>query len=164
MKLIYNEEYPGIDKNISDSQMGGRKGKGCRFNLFIINGIIFDVLKRKNKKPVVLQIYDYAQMFDSINLQHAISDIYEAGLKDSNLRLVYEANKNVYMSINTPDGLTDRKPIENIVLQGDTLASLLASVQVDAIGKECSKTGYGYNYQNVLPVGMLGLIDDTICI
>ena len=97
MKLIYNEEYPGIDKNISDSQMGGRKGKGCRFNLFIINGIIFDVLKRKNKKPVVLQIYDYAQMFDSINLQHAISDIYEAGLKDSNLRLVYEANKNVYI-------------------------------------------------------------------
>ena len=68
------------------------------------------------------------------------------------------------MSINTPDGLTDRKPIENIVLQGDTLASLLASVQVDAIGEECSKTGYGYNYQNVLPVGMLGLIDDTICI
>ena len=34
MKLIYNEEYPGIDKNISDSRMGGRKSKGCRFNLW----------------------------------------------------------------------------------------------------------------------------------
>ena len=29
MRLIYNEKYPVIDANMSDSQMGGRKGKGC---------------------------------------------------------------------------------------------------------------------------------------
>ena len=75
MKLIYNEKYPEIDENISDSQMGGRKGKGCRFNLFIINGIIHDILKNRKAKPVLLQIFDYAQMFDSINLEFAISDI-----------------------------------------------------------------------------------------
>ena len=143
MKLIYNEKYPEIDQNISDSQMGGRKGKGCRFNIFIINGIIHDVLKRKNEKPVILQIYDYSQMFDSINLEQAISDIYQAGLKDSNLQILYQANKSVSMAINTPDGLTDRKQIDNKVLQGDTFSSLLASVQVDAIGKECANTEYG---------------------
>ena len=43
IKLIYNEKYSEIDENMSDSQMGGRKGKGCRFNLFIINDIIHDV-------------------------------------------------------------------------------------------------------------------------
>ena len=144
--------------------MGGRKGKGCRFNLFLINGIIHDVLKRKNKKPVVLQIYDYAQMFDSMNLEQAISDIYNAGLNDENLKILYEANKSIYMAINTPDGLTDRKKIVNTVLQGETFGSLLASVQVDTIGKECENTGLGYKYQNVLPVGMLGLVDDTVCI
>ena len=36
-------KYPEIDENISESQMGGRKGKGCRNNIFIINGIIHDV-------------------------------------------------------------------------------------------------------------------------
>ena len=82
-----------------------RKGKGCRFNLFIINGIIHDVLKSKNNKPVVLQMFDYAQMFDSINLKQAISDIYEAGLKDNNLKILYEANRSVYMAINTLSGL-----------------------------------------------------------
>ena len=162
MRLIYNDKYPEIDKNMSDSQMGGRKGKGCRNNIFIINGIIHDVLHSKNMKPVLLQIYDYAQMFDSIDLQQAISDVYEAGLKDDNLSLVYKANKEIFMAVNTPSGLSERQTLENIVLQGDTWGSLLASVQVDSIGQECSQSRYGYLYKNVLPVGILGLVDDTI--
>ena len=90
MRIIYNDKYPEIDKNMSDSQMGGRKGKGCRNNIFILNGIIHDVLQSKTMKPVLLQIYYYAQMFDSIDLQQAISDVYEAGLQDDNLSLVYK--------------------------------------------------------------------------
>ena len=164
MRLIYNEKYPVIDEHISDSQMGGRKGKGCRFNLFIINVIIHDVLKKRNAKPVLLQIYDYAQMFDSINLEYAISDIFEAGLDDRNLQLVYEANKSVQMGINTPDGITQRTEIVNTVQQGETFGSLLASVQVDSIGKDLAKSGYGYKYKDILQVGMLGLVDDSICI
>ena len=30
MRLIYNEKYEEIDKNMSDCQMGARKNKGCR--------------------------------------------------------------------------------------------------------------------------------------
>jgi hypothetical protein len=37
MTIIYNDKYPVIDQNISDSQMGGRKGKGCRNNIFMVN-------------------------------------------------------------------------------------------------------------------------------
>ena len=72
MRIIYNGKYPEIDKNMSDSQMGGRKGKGCRNNIFILNDIIHDVLHSKKMKPVLLQIYDYAQMFDSIDLQQVM--------------------------------------------------------------------------------------------
>ena len=75
MNLIYNSNYPEIDKQISDCQMGGRQEKGCRNNIFVINGIIHDVMNSKKSRPVVLQFYDYSQMFDSINLQEAISDI-----------------------------------------------------------------------------------------
>ena len=162
MRIIYNEKYPLIDSNMSDGQMGGRKGKGCRNNIFIINGLIHDILSSKHKKPAIFQIYDYSQMFDSINLQQAISDIYEAGLTDVNLSLIYQANKEIFMAVNTPGGLSDRQTIENIVLQGDTWGSLLASVQVDSIAQECAETGLGYKYKNILPVGMLGLVDDTI--
>ena len=74
MRLIYNQKYPEIDSKMSDCQMGGRKKKGCKNNLFIINGIIHEVLKSKKMKPVMLQFYDYSQMFVSINLEEVIRE------------------------------------------------------------------------------------------
>ena len=113
-------------------------------------------------KPILLQIYDYAQMFDSINLQQALSDLYDAGVKDDNLVLLHKANKDIHMAVKTPSGLTKRQTVENSVLQGDTWGSILASVQVDSIGKECLAAGHFYLYKDILPVGFLGLVDDII--
>jgi hypothetical protein len=45
LRLICNMKYPIIDKNLSDCQMGARKNKGCKNNIFIINGITCEVLK-----------------------------------------------------------------------------------------------------------------------
>ena len=160
--MVYNSKYPIIDKNISDCQMGGRKGKGCRSNIWIINGIIHETLHNKKKKPIVLQIYDYAQMFDSINLQEALSDIYDYGLDDDNLSLIHLANKEVHMSVKTPGGLTDRQVLKNLVLQGDTWGSILASVQVDTIAKDVEEADLGYLYKESLPVSILGLVDDML--
>ena len=162
MRLVYNEKYPEVDSNMSDCQMGGRKQKGWRNNIFIVNGIIHDVMSSVKKSPVLLQIYDYRQMFDAINLEEAISDVYDAGVRDDNLALIYRANEDINMAVNTPSGLSERQSIKNVVLQGDTWGSLLASVQVDSIGKEVEKTGYGYRYKDVLPVSLLGLVDDMI--
>ena len=162
MRLIYNEKYQIIDENMSDCQMGGRKNKGCRNNIFIINGIIHDVMSSVKKNPVLLQVYDYRQMFDAINLEEALCDVYDAGLKDDNLALIYRANKEINMAVNTPAGLSERQKIQNVVLQGDTFGSILASVQVDSIGKEVEQSGYGYRYMDILPVSLLGLVDDII--
>ena len=162
MRVIYNTKYNVIDRNMSDCQMGARKAKGCRNNIFIVNAIIHDVMKGRKKKAVNLQIYDYAQMFDSIDLQQAISDIYDAGVDDDNLVLLNKANQEVHMAVKSATGLTDRQVLKDIVLQGDTWGSLLASVQVDSIGKECQEAGYGYFYMDILPISMLGLVDDLV--
>ena len=103
MRLIYDMKYPTIDRNMSDCQMGARKKKGCKNNIFIINGIIHEVMKSKKMSPVLLQIYDYQQMFDSINLELALSDIYDVGLDDDKLVLLHQA------------GLTERQTIKDIV-------------------------------------------------
>ena len=66
------------------------------------------------------------------------------------------------MAVNTPCGLTDRQIFKNIVLQGDTWGSILASVQVDSIAKDIVKAGIGYMYKDNLPISMLGLVDDLI--
>ena len=88
-------------------------------------------------KTILLQIYDYAQMFDSIDFQQALSDLYDEGVEDDNLKLLIEANKNVDMAVKTPSGLTERQTISNCVLQGETWGNILATVQDDSIGKEC---------------------------
>ena len=55
MRLIYNDKYPEIDENMSDCQMGGRKRKGCRNNIFIVNGIIHDIMSSKRRN---VQLYN----------------------------------------------------------------------------------------------------------
>ena len=80
MRLIYNSKYFEIESNISDCQMGAQKRKGCRNNIWILNGIIHEIMKKPNKKPICLQFYDYKQMFDSVNLKYAISDLYDYGV------------------------------------------------------------------------------------
>ena len=162
MRLIYDLKYQKIDENMSDCQMGARKQKGCKNNIFVVNGIIHEVMKSNKMKPVVLQIYDYQQMFDSIDLEKALSDIYDVGVDDDTLVLLHKANEEVDVAVKTTNGLTKRQKLRNIVLQGDTFGSILASVQVENIGRACIEAGHGYDYKGNLKIGFLGLVDDII--
>ena len=112
--------------------------------------------------PVTFQFYDYSQMFDSMNLQSAISDIYDNGVDDDQLALLYGSNKEISMAVKTPAGLSERQTVTDIVLQGDTFGSILASIQVDKIGTDCMDAGHYYLYKNILPVGFRGLVDDIV--
>ena len=50
MKMVYQDKYDIVDKNMSDSNVGARRNKNIRNHLFVINGIINDVLtKSKNQ-------------------------------------------------------------------------------------------------------------------
>ena len=101
-------------------------------------------------------------MFDSVNLREAINDLFDYGVKDDDLQLIYKANEKIHMAIKTSGGLTERQTITNSVLQGDTWGPMLASVQVDTFGKSVERAGIGYLYKNVLPISMLGLVDDVV--
>ena len=46
-KLIYFDSYDTVDCNMSDSNVGGKKGRNIRDNLFIINGVINYAIKEK---------------------------------------------------------------------------------------------------------------------
>ena len=97
-----------------------------------------------------------------MNLKLAISDLYDYGVEDDDLPLLYKANEEIYMAVKTPGGLTNRQKITNSVLQGDTWGPMLASIQVEKIGKSIEETGIGYIYKNQLPISILGLVDDLV--
>ena len=81
-----------IDQNMSDSNVGWRQKMSSINHIFIYNGVIHETLSSKHKNPVVLQICDYKQMFDSMDLEESISDLYDSGIKDDTLALLYNAN------------------------------------------------------------------------
>ena len=87
---------------------------------------------------------------------------YKPGVDDDMLVLLHLANEEIHMSVKTPHGLTDRQALKDLVLQGDTWGSILASVQVDRIGQDCIEEEHGYLYKNSLKIGFLGLVDDII--
>ena len=90
-----------MDKSMSDSQVGARKMKNIRNHIWIINGIISDVLSSKSKNPIDIQIFDYKQCFDSLWLQECMNDLYTAGLDDDKFALLYNVNKTVNIAVKT---------------------------------------------------------------
>ena len=165
MKLLYNDTYDFLELNMSDSNIGARKGKSVRNHLFMLNGIIHDVLNNKNAKPIDIQISDFRQCFDSLWLEECLNDLYEAGIDDDNLALIYEANKNVNVAVKTPNGLTNREYIHNIVLQGDVYGPVECSVQIDTFGKEClEEEKLLYMYKDSVGVPPLAMVDDLVAV
>ena len=94
-----------------------------------------------------------------------MNDLFNAGINDDNLAVIYEANKNNQVAISTPVGLTERTMIPHIVMQGDVFGPLQCSVQVDTFGKEClEEQKYLYPYKGLVGVPPLGMVDDILCV
>ena len=165
MKMIYNEKYQIIDQAMSDSNIGARKQKNIRNHIFVVNSVLHDVLKNKSKKPIDLMVLDYKQMFDSECLYECMNDLYEAGVKDDLLPLIYEANRTSYVAVQTPHGLSKRETFEDLVMQGDVLSPLISSLQVDTMGKEClEEKKHLFYFKDIVPVPPLGMVDDLLTI
>ena len=75
-------------------------------------------------------------MFDSMDLKETISDLYNSGIKDDTLVLLYEANRHVKFRVKTPIGLSVENTLKKTVLQGDTWRPTMAANQVDLFGKQ----------------------------
>ena len=84
-KLIYNEIYPIID-------IGGLQKINIRDHLFIMFGIVNDVINGKGDDTDI-QMFDSSKCFDSLWLKETLNDVYDAGIRNNYLALLYEENK-----------------------------------------------------------------------
>ena len=165
MKLIYVDKYNTIEQNMSDSQVGGRKGKNVRNHIWVLNGIISEVITTKKKPPIDIQIFDYKQCFDSLWMEECLNDLYESGVKDDKLALLHNINNKVKIAVKTPVGKSRREDIFEAITQGDVFAPILCSNQVDTFGRECLQEGkYTYLYKGEVEIPPLGMVDDLLCV
>ena len=59
---------------MSDSNVGGRKGRNIRNHLFIVYGIINSVMNNESP-PIDIQLYDLKQCFDAMWLKESMNDL-----------------------------------------------------------------------------------------
>ena len=162
-KLIYQDKYPSIDQNMSDSKIGARRGKNIKNHLFIIYAIINSVLVEE-KSCIDIQIYDLIKAFDRLWLEDCMNDLYDSlpsEQRDDKLALIYQANTKNLVAVNTAVGLTERVNIENIVTQGGVFGSLQCSNSIDNIGKKCFNSGeHLYSYKQMVNIMPISMVDD----
>ena len=162
-KLIYNDEYPGIDKHLTDSNVGARKNKNIQDNFFVINAVLNNASKRKLKN-IDIGIYDAEKCFDKLWAQEYFNDVIEHGFKNNKLPLLYAANVNAQVAVKNRTGITKRMTMNEIIMQGTVWGSLFCTVSIDQLGKKAYEMPdilYKYNGVDIPPLGM---VDDIITV
>ena len=163
-KMIYNDFYNIIESNMSCSNIGGRKNRNIRDHLFVVNGIINDVINNKQSKEVDLKIYDVAKCFDKLEYHNTANDLFNAGVNNDKFVTIANSNMKCDVAIKTPWGVTERTSFEKIEMQGTVLAGLKCSISIDTLGKEYLQNAHGpnYLYKNCVPVPPLSFVDDIV--
>ena len=68
-----------------------------------------------------------SQCFDSLWPEKTLLDLYHTGVESNLLNLLYELSKNARISIKTPVGNSDEGDINDVIMQGETLSSILCT-------------------------------------
>ena len=161
-KLIYNDEYSTVEASLTDSNVGARKGRNIRDNIFVINAITNSVLKDK-LEPIDLQLYDVEKCFDALWLEECINDLFDAGFTNDKLPILFQENQTAKVAIKTQEGISKRIDIKNIVMQGTVWGSLLCTTSMEKLGKYFYENKeLLYTYKNEVEVPPLCMVDDIL--
>ena len=152
-----------IDSNLTDSNVGARKERNIRDNIFVINAITNEAVKKK-KEGIDIQIFDAYKCFDKLWTKECFNDIYECGFTNDKLPLLFAENVNAQVAVKTATGTTRRTTINEVVMQGTVWGSLMCTSSMDKLGKLSYKAPQNlYKYKDV-PIPPLGMVDDIICV
>ena len=100
-----------------------------------------------------------------MDLDECTNDLYDAGIKDDKLNMIYEGNINNNMAVQVPSiGLTERTKIFKKVTQGGPLGPTICGVHIDKTGKEMiQRKEFCYKYKDI-EIPALSMIDDLLAI
>ena len=114
-KLLYQDIYDTIDSNLSCSNAGGRRGCGIRDQLFIIHGIINDVINGKSNQ-VCIQSMDVRRCFDNMNYFETNNDLWDTKVNDNRFSLISQLDRTCKAVIKTPCGNSKEITFNELVL------------------------------------------------
>ena len=160
MRLLYNSNINNIEDNLTNSSIGGRKGKSARDHLFVLFSILTDIKQNKNSRCQDLVWYDLSCCFDGLWAAKTYLDLYNNGVQNNSLNLLHKINQKATISVKTPTGISEKSEIKNKIMQGENFSSTLCTSTLDVISKQCPIEPY--KYRNSVNIPKLGFLDDIL--
>ena len=163
-RLIYNDEYDIIEENLSDSNVGARKGRNVRDNILVLNAITNSIVNG-NEDAVDVQIFDIEKCFDKLWVEECVNYLFTSGFKNDKLPLLFKENQNALIAVKTSTGISKRISIRNIIMQGTVWGSLCCTVSMEKLGKLIYKEeDLTYKYKGKIEIPTLGMVDDILAV
>ena len=121
--------------------------------------------KQTSEEALDIQVYDVEQCLDSLWLKEVIAALYEAGLQNDKLPLLFLENRNAQVAVKTPGGISHRVNIRNIIMQGSVWGSISCVVLMDKLGKYAYKNkDLLYLYKGKVGCPPLQMVDDVLAV
>ena len=118
-----------------------------------------------NEEDIDAQVFDVEKCFDALWVQECINDMYETGLDNDNLSILFLENQNAEIAIKTATGITKRINVKNVIMQGTVWGSMLCTATMDKLGKLMYQNEkLLYKYKGKVGIPALGMVDDIISI
>jgi hypothetical protein len=89
--------------------------------------------------------------------------MFDAGIQNDKLNLLNLLNKNAQVAGKTSSGLTERRDISNIVMQGTVWGGIFCTATMDKLGKfQYDNPDMLYWYKGQVGVPALEMVDDIL--
>ena len=110
---------------------------------------------------------DAIKCFDKLWLQSCVNSLYEAGITNDILNLLYIENKNAMIAVKVNNKLSTRIAVKDVVMQGSVWGSLKCTSTMDKLNQiAMDERALQYKYMGDpnIPIGVLGMVDDTLAV
>lgn len=116
---------------MSEYQCGGRRGRGTSDNQIMMNAVIDN--NRRLRRKTYVYYADAYKCFDKLWLKDCLVELWKAGMREREVRMIYEMNKTANIIISTPMGKTEEIQVKDIVRQGTIFGPKLCCISTQKI-------------------------------
>ena len=130
-------------------------------------GVVANSVINRDLKTIQAQVMDIKTCFDKLWLEACINSLYANGLKSDQINLLYIENVNADVAVKVNNRVSQRFPVNNVIMQGSVREGIKCTSQMDKLNKIMKASDsltYKYIGDPTIPIGVLGFVDDTLWI
>ena len=120
---------------MADSKVGARRLTNMRYNIFVIITVSNSVAERQYK-GVDITAFDAEKCFNKGWAKEFFNDMYDNGLKNDKLALIFKENISVKVPMTTLEGETKLNDISENTTRGTVWGSLCRTCTMEELGQQ----------------------------